>query len=119
MCQTVGEGVDLIQEGGQSVDGRAEERKNEGFTRGNIMVELIVGREGVRVVDTQLDEGLFEEVTDVDEVFSRENHRGGPGGGDRRGGEAETLRSIVDGHCSSLGVRREYSSLRVLSGAAH
>ena len=51
VSQTVGEGVDLVQEGGSSVDGGAEERKDEGFARGNILVELIVGWEGIRVVD--------------------------------------------------------------------
>ena len=51
MSQTVCEGVDLVQQGGQSVDGGAEERKDQSFTRGDILVELVVGWEGVRVVD--------------------------------------------------------------------
>ena len=38
MSQTVGEGVDLVQQGGQSVDGGAEEREDEGFTRGDVLV---------------------------------------------------------------------------------
>ena len=44
------------------------------------------------------------------------DHRRGPSRGDRRGREAEALRSIVGRHCSSLGVRRGCSSLRVLRG---
>ena len=51
VSQPVGEGVDLVLQGGQSVDGGAEERKDKGFARGYILVELIVGWEGARVVD--------------------------------------------------------------------
>ena len=51
ISQTVGEGVDLVQQRGQSVDGGAEEGEDEGFTRGDVLVELVVGREGVCVVD--------------------------------------------------------------------
>ena len=51
MSQTVGEGVDLIQQGGQSVDGGTEEREDEGFPCGDVLVEFPVGWEGVRVVD--------------------------------------------------------------------
>ena len=51
VSQTVGKGVDLVQKGGQRVDRGAEERKNEGFASGDILVELVVGWEGVRIVD--------------------------------------------------------------------
>ena len=37
VSQTIGEGVDLIQQGGQGVDGGAEEREDEGFTRGEVL----------------------------------------------------------------------------------
>ena len=53
MSQTVGEGVHLVQQGGQGVDGGAEEREDEGFPRGDVLVEFPVGREGVRVVDPE------------------------------------------------------------------
>ena len=52
VSQTVGKSVDLVQQRGQSVDGGAEEWENEGFTCGDVLVELSVGREGIRVVDT-------------------------------------------------------------------
>ena len=110
MSQTVGEGVDLIQQRGQSVDGGAKEGKDEGFSRGDVLVEFPVGREGICVIDTQLNEGLVEKVPHVDEVLRGGSDRGRSGGGYRRGGKAEALRSIVGRHCSSLGVRR---------GAAH
>ena len=48
---SVGEGVDLVQQRGQSVDGGGEARKDDGFTRGDILVELVVGWKGVCVVD--------------------------------------------------------------------
>ena len=51
VSQAVGEGVDLVQQRGQSVDGGAEEGEDEGFTHGYILVELIIGREGICVVD--------------------------------------------------------------------
>ena len=111
MSQTVGEGVDLIQQRGQSVDGGAEKRKDESLSCGDVLVELPVGLEGIRVVDAQLNESLVEKVPHVDEVFRGGSDRGRPGGGYRRGGKAEALRSLVGRHCSSLGVRR--------GGAAH
>ena len=119
MSQTVGEGVDLVQQRSQSIDGGTKERKDEGFPRGDVLVELPVGREGIRIVDTQLNEGLIEEVPHVNEVLRGGSDRGWSGGGYRRGGEAEALGSIMGRHCSSLGVRRGCSSLRVLSRAAH
>ena len=69
MSQTVGEGVDLVQQRGQSVDGGAEEREDEGFPSGDVLVELPVSREGVSVVDPQPGEGLVEEVLHVNEVL--------------------------------------------------
>ena len=51
VSQTVGEGVDFVQHRGQSNDRGAEEGKDEGFTRGDVLVELVVGGKGVRVVD--------------------------------------------------------------------
>ena len=51
VSQTIGKGVDLVQQRGQSVDGGAEEREDEGFSRGDVLVEFPVSREGVRVVD--------------------------------------------------------------------
>ena len=51
MSQAIGKGVDLVQRRGQSVDGGAEEREDEGFSRGDVLVEFPVSREGVRVVD--------------------------------------------------------------------
>ena len=114
VSQAVGEGVDFIQQRGLSVDGGAKERKDEGFSRGDVLVELPIGRERIRVIDTQLNEGLFEKVPHVDEVLRGGCDRGRPGGGYRRGGKTEDLGSIVARHCSSLGVRRECSSLRVL-----
>ena len=119
MSQAVGKGVHLVQQRGQGVNGGAEEREDESLPRGDVLVELPVGREGVRVVDTEFHQGLVEEVPHVDEVLGGGGDRGGPGRRNRRGGEAEALRSIVGRHCSSLGVRRECSSLRVLRGAAH
>ena len=119
MCQTVGKGVDLVQEGGKSVDGRAEEREDQGFASEDVLVTLIVGRDGIGVVDAQFDEHFLKEVPHVDKVFGGGDHRGGPSRGDPRGRKAEALRSIVSRHCSSLGVHRGCSSLRVLRGAAH
>ena len=119
MSQAVGESVDLVQQRGQRVDGGAEEGEDEGFARGDVLVEFVIGRERVRVVDARLDESFFEEVPHVDEVFSGGDHRGAPSRGDSGGGEAEALRGIVNRHCSSLGVRQECSSLGVLRGAAH
>ena len=51
VSQAVGEVVDLVQQRGQSVDGGAEGREDEGFSRGDVLVEFPVGWEGVRVVD--------------------------------------------------------------------
>ena len=51
VSQPVGEGVDLVQQSGQSIDGEAEERENEGFSSGDVQVEFPVRREGIRVVD--------------------------------------------------------------------
>ena len=119
MSQTVGEFVDLIQQRGQGVDGGAKEWKDEGFSRGDVLVELPVGREGIRVIDTQLDKGFVEKVPHVNEVLRGGSDRGRPGGGHRRGRKAEALGGMMGRHCSSLGVRRGCSSLRVLEGAAH
>ena len=52
MSQTVGKGVDLVQQRGQSVDGGVEEREDEGFPRGDVLVEFSVSRERIHVVDT-------------------------------------------------------------------
>ena len=81
VSQTVGEGVNLIQQRGQSVDGGTEEREDEGFSRGDVLVEFPVSREGLRAIDTKLDEGLIEEVPHVNEVLRGGNNRGGPGRG--------------------------------------
>ena len=71
MSQPVREGVDLVQQGGQSIDGGAKQGEDKSFAGGNVLVELVVGRKGIRVIDTQLDESFLKEVPDVDEVLSR------------------------------------------------
>ena len=52
MSQTVGKGVDFVQQRGQSVDRGTEEGKNESFTHGDILFELVICWEGVRVIDS-------------------------------------------------------------------
>ena len=69
MSQTVGEGVDLIQQRGHGVDGGAKEREDEGFTCGDVLIEFPIGWEGIRVTDTQLNEGFVEKVPHVNEVL--------------------------------------------------
>ena len=51
MSQRVREGVDLVQLEGQTVDGEAKEGENQGFPSGDVLVELVVGRDVVCVVD--------------------------------------------------------------------
>ena len=83
MSQTVGEGVDFVQQRGQSVDGGTEEGKDETFAGGDILVELVIGWEGVRVVNSELDESFFKEVPHVNEVLRGGDHRRGPSRRDR------------------------------------
>ena len=52
VSQTVGEGVDLVQQRGQSVNGGAEEGEDEGLPCGDVLVQFSVSRDRIRVADT-------------------------------------------------------------------